>query len=66
MTAFYSWWILGLIGLMVIWWKKPSIPMNQKKVLSYEENPRAWIVVMSLISLLVGALLFVDTVLRSR
>lgn len=66
MTLFYFWWFFALLGFFLIWWKKPSIPVNQKIVISYRDNPKKWILIMSIISLLVASFLVIDSMLRLR
>jgi len=63
---FYFWWFLALLGIAFIWWKKPSIPVNQKKFISYRDSPKKWIISMSIISLLIVYFFVVDGMLRLR
>ncbi|RRS02415.1 hypothetical protein EIP75_20935 [Aquabacterium soli] len=58
-------WVLMALGLSVIWWKRPDIPLGgNRKPLSYAASPWRWRLVMLVVSTLVTALLALE-VLRA-
>lgn len=65
----WLWWIICLVGLVVIWRKKFPMPIGVKdgktSYITYEKNPATWLLILVGLGVLIVALAIIDYLLAT-